>query len=323
MMLLVVLKTVAFGAGLVGVNLSTKRASATTRCAVARLCFWASLLAFGWSIWGPLWSVEVLRSPALLQPSKVPLTVDWRPAVFTSVWALGSVWGLWRLAADLWIVRDVVRRAVPFRGSDSVLLSEYLAFSGPFTTGWTKPVIVLPSSAVDWSARRLQAVLAHETAHIDRSDWLQHVLMRLFASLFWPNLLLHVFQRRAAASCEQACDDRAISGGLTADHYARELVDLAKEFRFRVRHGAAMAGTSLLESRVTALLDPKTVRGEPPGSYLGFGCAAIVVAACLAGAALPVPISYRMPAARAYSVGDLAPTRIEVPAHTLVPATAP
>lgn len=42
----------------------------------------------------------------------------------------------------------------------------------PFAYGLFKPVIMLPSKMKNWQGQRLEAVLQHELAHINRKDCL-------------------------------------------------------------------------------------------------------------------------------------------------------
>jgi TonB family protein len=69
----------------------------------------------------------------------------------------------------------------------------------------------------------LKAVLLHENEHRRRYDPLRSVIQRCALALFFYYPLLWMVQRRLASSCEIACDEAAVGGGITPRAYARAL----------------------------------------------------------------------------------------------------
>ncbi|MGH9394623.1 MAG: M56 family metallopeptidase, partial [Terriglobales bacterium] len=58
--------------------------------------------------------------------------------------------------------------------------------AGPCVLGWLRPVVLLPASALaNLSLEQLEAVLAHELAHIRRNDYLVTLVQRCVESLFF------------------------------------------------------------------------------------------------------------------------------------------
>lgn len=137
--------------------------------------------------------------------------------------------------------------------------------TSPLMVGWRAPVILLPAGFVHWSAARLTRVLAHELAHVERSDWLTKLLVRLACVFFWPIPLVWFLARRVSWYAEIASDDRVVELMNCRAEYADDLLELSSEFS---HHAFAMAygEASSLYRRIDMILDPcrhKAVAGRP------------------------------------------------------------
>lgn len=127
----------------------------------------------------------------------------------------------------------------------------------PFSVGTLHPILVLP----EWLCQpgpRLQAVLLHELAHLERRDHFSIWIERAIACLFfmWPPV--HWVARKLHEARELACDERAIErGNFTAQEYAGHLIEVVARTRGRVtREALAMGRTAArLERRIDWLLD--------------------------------------------------------------------
>lgn len=104
----------------------------------------------------------------------------------------------------------------------------------PFTAGTLRPVIVLPKSAIEWSREKLQMVIAHELAHIERHDVLWHWIGRLAICVAWFNPLVWWAARRGVLDRERACDDRVIGCGFRGPDYGQCLVEIAAAVSGRI-----------------------------------------------------------------------------------------
>jgi beta-lactamase regulating signal transducer with metallopeptidase domain len=187
---------------------------------------------------------------ALIEPWIVP------------VWLAGVVAFAMRL---LWSARHVarLRREGEPGGSSLVEAVERLASrmnlgrgvrvvisrfaDTPSTIGWLKPVIVLPvSSLLNISSQQLEAILAHELAHIRRHDYLFNMLQVLAETLFFYHPAIWWVSSRIRHERELCCDDLAVELCGDAIGYARALTTLE-----RLRVGApelalSSSGGSLL-----------------------------------------------------------------------------
>ena len=140
----------------------------------------------------------------------------------------------------------------------------------PFTWGWLRPKVMMPTDADQWSPERRRIVLLHELAHVKRRDCLAQSIARLVCAVYWMNPLVWLATRRMCIERERACDDLVLNGGCKASDYASELVQIARAFR-RVPQaaGIAMARNSNLEQRVTAIVDASRARRLRPMGLMG------------------------------------------------------
>ena len=181
------------------------------------------------------------------------------PAIAVDAPWLVAVWLIGALVASLPLVRGGLalgrlrRRARPVPQERGVFTSD--ALPGPLTWGLLRPVILLPSAAMGWSAERLQAALAHERAHIVRRDWAVHIGVWIVCILFWFHPLAWLARRALVCEAEQAADDAALAEGVRPSAYAGLLVSLSSP---AVHPGALGAGLSQVAVRVQAVLQDRS-----------------------------------------------------------------
>ncbi|NBW11086.1 MAG: TonB family protein [Caulobacteraceae bacterium] len=197
--------------------------------------------------------------------------------------------------------------------------------------GLLRPVLILPAALVGGPA--LEAVCAHELAHLRRGDhralWAEEVLLTLMAF----NPVLGLIRDRRAAAREEACDAVALShaGEAVRRLYARSLIDA---LRVPSPNGAAPALTFTSSRRILVMRRLKAILSPVPRSgarhrltVLGAGVTLAVVAGAssfaLAGQREPeVP---RQAAATPAALAQLSaqPAARSVVAVPSVPAVSP
>src|SRR5262249_15293917 len=111
------------------------------------------------------------------------------------------------------------RRPVAIRESDEVTV--------PATAGWLRPLVLLPLDWRSWRESDLRAVLAHEVAHVSRSDYLAVVRARLGVALHFYHPLVRWLAGRLRLEQELAAD--ALGARCAGGHgpYLRALARLA------------------------------------------------------------------------------------------------
>lgn len=177
----------------------------------------------------------VPRSSGNRQASVLALT--WGiGAGFVLAW-LGLSWlWAWRLGRraghfESERVRRMVRRLAARLGirSPPPLLRGAVS-DVPSTLGILRSRILLPAGADRWNPARLEAVLAHELAHVRRRDCAVQAMAGLACALYWFHPLAWVAARRLATEREFACDDEVLRLGARPSAYGECLVDLARSF---------------------------------------------------------------------------------------------
>src|SRR5215813_9984658 len=178
------------------------------------------------------------------------------------------------------LVRKLMATANPvsLSGINDVFESERIAV--PLTVGWLRPKILLPMHWRGWETAKLDAVLAHERAHVRRHDGLVAAIAALNRCIFWFHPLAWILQRKLALLAEQACDESCIAELGDREWYARLLVEMASVVdpaRGRLRyHALTMATASHIHQRIDALL---RYRGSFSPGLTRRGWAALVLCA--------------------------------------------
>ena len=156
----------------------------------------------------------------------------------------------------------------------------------PMVVGWLRPVILLPASAVSGlTPAQLEAVLAHELAHVRRYDYLVNGLQTLVETLMFYHPVVWWVSRCIRQEREHCCDDMVVR--LCGDKllYARTLMTL-EEARAVPQLALAAVGGSLLH-RVRRLLGMSHEDGPPSAAEFGgialvaIGCVFVVSGICL------------------------------------------
>jgi hypothetical protein len=159
----------------------------------------------------------------------------------------------WQRRVDRLCVAMRIGRDVSVRLSTTVV--------GPFTARWIRPVVWLPVSLLTQLPRdQLEALLAHELAHVARLDWLWNGLQCLVESLLFFHPAAWWLGRRIRIEREHACDDLAVAACGDAIALAEALVQLECRRQPVPRLVLAAHGGSLMQ-RITRLVSGPPSRG--------------------------------------------------------------
>ena len=136
-----------------------------------------------------------------------------------------------------------------------IALFESALVDVPTVLGWIKPVVLLPASAfAGLTPFQLEAILAHELAHVRRRDYLANLLQSTVEMLLFYHPAVWWLSRQARIEREHCCDDLAVSLCGDRVEYARALADLEATRRATPALALGANGGSLLR-RVARLLD--------------------------------------------------------------------
>ena len=216
--------------------------------------------------------------------SPMPWRISWALLALV-VYALGACGLAVRLLFGWRAARRFLRAGTPVAElSREVPVFESPCVAAPLAIGVARARVILPLDWRTWSAGKLRAVLAHETAHVRRRDPLVQLMARINRCLFWFHPLAWWLERRLAATAEQACDDAGARALGDTRQYAGILVDLAEAVRNHggrlVWHGAGMDGAGPLGARIDRILRGDGARAASRRQK------AIVAVSCVAAMAL-------------------------------------
>jgi TonB family protein len=112
----------------------------------------------------------------------------------------------------------------------------------PSVVGWLRPVVLIPSAALlGLTTEQLEAVLAHELAHVRRHDYLVNMLQILAETLLFYHPAVWWVSARIRHERELCCDDIAVRACGDAVCYARALTRLE---RLRITAPAMAMGSN-------------------------------------------------------------------------------
>jgi GWxTD domain-containing protein len=127
----------------------------------------------------------------------------------------------------------------------------------PTVIGWLRPVVLIPLGCLSGlSASQVEAILAHELAHIRRHDYLVSILQSIVEALLFYHPAVWWVSRRIRREREHCCDDLAVQYTGDALTYARAL-SLLEEHRSALPPIALGANGGILSMRIKRLLGSK------------------------------------------------------------------
>jgi len=261
--------------------------SAALRHAVA-MAFLVAMVGVPALRFAQFWMEPVAEINAGLIPAMTTVRLDGAGAGFVqqsgttasvvaALWLIGVVLVLLRHASGLGLVRAMERRhyeilpphwqrrvselrnALSIARAISVRLSRDVVT--PFTARLLRPTIWLPLSLLtQMPAEQLEALLAHELAHIARKDWLWNGLQCVLEALLFFHPAAWWLGRRIRQEREHACDDLAVMACGDAIALAEALTALERCRHSSPRLVLAAQGGSLMQ-RITRLLSAPPTRG--------------------------------------------------------------
>jgi beta-lactamase regulating signal transducer with metallopeptidase domain len=152
-------------------------------------------------------------------------------------------------------LRHVSSQAGTKRSVDLVTSNEVRS---PIVIGFWRPAIVIPEALLnEKNPERLDPILRHEFAHIQRRDDWSNLLQQAAVALFCFNPAVWWISRRLSIEREIACDDHVLQSGHKPRDYAWFLTEFAGQARGRDWNAAPAAWRrkSQLTERVNMILN--------------------------------------------------------------------
>jgi beta-lactamase regulating signal transducer with metallopeptidase domain len=186
-------------------------------------------------------------------------------------------------------VQVLARRVAARLALDRIVrVLESSAVAVPVMVGWLKPVVLLPTAALSGlTPAQVEALLAHELAHVSRHDYLINLMQTAVETLLFYHPAVWWVSREVRAEREHCCDDVAVS---VSDRlvYATALAELAA---MNAAPRLALAATDgSLVRRVRRILGGAANVGEQEGEMRSgwFGVLIIVLSV---GLVVPVALA--------------------------------
>ena len=130
--------------------------------------------------------------------------------------------------------------------------------SSPITAGWWRPVVLIPASLITgMPAHLLEALLAHELAHVRRLDYLVNLGQNVVETLLFYHPAVWWISGRIREEREQIADDIAATQLGEPRRLALALSELER-FQFSTHHLAQAANGGDLMTRIKRLIRPDT-----------------------------------------------------------------
>ncbi|MEL6250625.1 MAG: M56 family metallopeptidase [Bacteroidota bacterium] len=254
-----------------------KLSSAQKRYLAAMGAIFTLLLCSALTFWQlvPEYTERSLPAPSGIEAMSLP-TLDDIPAALLSVeaseswtdffdsiapwlsllWILGAVIMGIRFSGGLWYVHRLRHTAItPLddqwqKRANAIAkklgltrawqLMESELVTQPLTLGHFKPLVLIPVGMLSGlSPEQVEAILAHEFAHIRRADFLFNLIQSLIEILFFYHPAVWWLSREIRKERELCCDDMAVAAMGDAFTYAEALTRL-QLFRHSPQHFLTM-----------------------------------------------------------------------------------
>jgi uncharacterized protein (TIGR03435 family) len=242
------------------------------------------------------------------EPKLPPIDLTSVMPLVVAIWLSGVSLLLARLAGGCWRIRRLHRDAFfepvsqwqvaadaiarRLRLPRPVFIVDSARVDTPTVIGWIRPVILLPVAAMaNLAPAQVEAILAHELAHIRRHDFLVNVLQTIAETFLFYHPAVWWLSSRIRTEREHCCDDVAVDVCGDPISYAAALTELAAWSLGRPRLMVAATGGSLL-ARVRRLLHVTSESGtrSSSGMLIGGLALGLVIAAGSARAISIAPV---------------------------------
>ncbi len=208
------------------------------------------------------------------------------PVVFM-LWLIGVLFFLFRMVGSIIYLQGLRRRQIfPFEDIWAQKILELKEKFGirqpieafqsllvkiPMALGYLKPILLIPASFFSGlSTSELEAVLAHELAHIKRYDYVLNIIQSIIETLFFFHPAVWLISKSIRNEREHSCDDLAVE--ITGDKvsYAKALA-LSQELMMNKQDQYAMtfsSGKGSLLKRVKRLKNHKIMKNKVSEGFI-------------------------------------------------------
>jgi TonB family protein len=213
-------------------------------------------------------------------------------------------WGLWktgvmrRQAESVSLTEEAAamwERHCSFFGVEGAELAQSSMISGPVTVGVGRRVLLVPLGFLDQiDEGDLDAVMAHECAHMRRRDYLKNLLYNLLSLPVAYHPALWLTYSQMAETREMVCDATAAEAAAGRERYARSLVRLASmlvnQTPSGTLHAIGIFDANTFERRVMKLTRRRVEVAGIRRIAMVAACVVVGVATCASALALRMEV---------------------------------
>jgi TonB family protein len=202
---------------------------------------------------------------------------------------------------------------------DAPQLATSSGVSGPVTVGIRRGMLLVPPNFLDSVCMGdLDAMFAHEFAHMRRHDFAKNLLYELLSLPVAYHPLLRMTRSRVAESREMVCDAMAADVVAGRESYARSLLRLASRIAsptpVRTLHAIGIFDANIFERRVMSLTRSYIeIRGV---RRFAIAATCVAVASITCGTALALRMEVATPAASSAAQAE-SPSPLRVKAEIM------
>ena len=209
------------------------------------------------------------------------------PVIFI-VWLAGVLFFLLRMAGgflylralrnrqvlgldDKWIQKiNELKNKLGIRKKIDALQS--LVTEVPMILGYFRPVLLIPASFLTGlSTSELEAVIAHELAHIRRYDYIINIIQSIIETLFFFHPAVWLISKAIRNEREHSCDELAVSVTGNTVNYIKALA-LSQELVWNRKNQYALtfsSGKVSLLKRIKRIKNHKIMKNKVSGGFIG------------------------------------------------------
>ncbi|MCF8390940.1 MAG: M56 family metallopeptidase, partial [Bacteroidales bacterium] len=168
--------------------------------------------------------------------------------------------GLVHISEDLETLFNKLQHKIKIKREVSMV--ESVLTRVPFVLGYFKPVVIVPAGIMmNIPFNQVEAILAHELAHIKRSDFLVNIIQSIIELLFFYHPFIYLISKIVRDERENCCDDIALNFCSDSTQYVSALANM-ESIRMNLSHSAVafVKKKNNLLNRISRILKPNNMK---------------------------------------------------------------
>ena len=216
--------------------------------------------------------------------AKLLTLIDPYLLAIVNAWLIGSILFFIKFTTGYFYLNSIIKKATSnkalnkslkkikskYKINRDVIIKESINITTPIVMGIVKPVILFPLGLVNQlSLHEVNAILAHELAHIKRHDYLFNILQIVVETLFYFHPAIWYISSNIRNERENCCDDLAITHVENNVSYAKTLIKLQELNITEIQPAMGFSGSkNTFSNRILRILDQPTSQSSHKDKFL-------------------------------------------------------